>query len=92
MKIGKKIFIYFSLLALILIILFFTTSRYVFNQSFERYKIKSVENEDKEYINLVEDIYIQNNGAINNEDVKLIQNSLKDRVELKFTDGDGNLL
>jgi signal transduction histidine kinase len=92
MKIGKKIFIYFSLLALILIILFFTISRYVFNQSFERYKIKSVENEDKEYINLVEDIYIQNNGAINNEDVKLIQNSLKDRVELKFTDGDGNLL
>lgn len=92
MKIGKKIFIYFSLLALILIILFFTTSRYVFNQSFEKYKINSVENEDKEYVKLVENIYIENNGAINKEDLKLIQNSLKERVELKFTDGEGNLL
>ncbi len=91
MKLSKKMFIYFSALALILILLFFTTSKYIFNASFENYKINTVDSEDREYINLIEEIYQENNGIIRNEDIRLIQSSIKDRVELKFLDNQGNL-
>ncbi len=92
MKLSKKMFIYFSALALILILLFFTTSRYIFNASFENYKLNTVENEDREYINLIEELYQENNGIIRNEDIRLIQSSIKDRVELKFLDNQGSLI
>ncbi|MFO7887007.1 MAG: HAMP domain-containing sensor histidine kinase [Eubacteriales bacterium] len=92
MRLSKKMFLYFSALALILIILFFTTSKYIFNASFENYKLNTVENENKEYINLVEEIYKENNGIISNEDLSLIKSSIKDRVELKFLDNQDKLI
>jgi len=84
-------FIYFSSLSLILILLFFTTSKYIFNSSFENYKLNTVENEDREYIELVEEIYQNNDGTIKNEDLRLIQSSINDRVELKFVDKQGTV-
>jgi len=92
MRLSKKMFLYFSALALILIILFFTTSKYIFNASFENYKLNTVENENKEYINLVEEIYKENNGIISNEDLRLIKSTIKDRVELKFLDNQDRLI
>src|SRR6056297_3561943 len=91
MKLNKKMFIYFSSLSLILILLFFTTSKYIFNSSFENYKLNTVENEDREYIELVEEIYQNNDGTIKNEDLRLIQSSINDRVELKFVDKQGTV-
>ena len=91
MKLNKKMFIYFSSLSLILILLFFTTSKYIFNSSFENYKLNTVENEDREYIELVEEIYQNNDGTIKNEDLRLIQSSINDRVELKFVDNQGTV-
>jgi len=91
MKLSKKMFIYFSALALTLILLFFTTSIYIFNTSFDSYKLNTVENEDREYIELVEEIYQNNDGTIKNEDLRLIQSSINDRVELKFVDNQGTV-
>jgi len=91
MKLNKKMFIYFSSLSLILILLFFTMSKYIFNSSFENYKLNTVENEDREYIELVEEIYQNNDGTIDNEDLRLIQSSINDRVELKFVDSQGTV-
>jgi len=91
MKLNKKMFIYFSSLSLILILLFFTMSKYIFNSSFENYKLNTVENEDREYIELVEEIYQNNDGTIKNEDLRLIQSSINDRVELKFVDKQGTV-
>jgi len=91
MKLNKKMFIYFSSLSLILILLFFTMSKYIFNSSFENYKLNTVENEDREYIELVEEIYQNNDGTIDNEDLRLIQSSINDRVELKFVDSKGTV-
>src|SRR6056297_799246 len=92
MKLSKKMFIYFFSLAAILILLFFTTSRFIFDQAFEKYKINTVESEDKYYIELVEGLLEEKKGNLTNEDLRIIQNSIKERVSIKFNDTSGEVL